>query len=518
MKKVGIALTALWVICLSAGAQNWNITDYDAVGDDSTINTLAIQAAIDACHEAGGGTVYVPPGVFVTGTFGLKSNVNLYLEKGAEIKGSSNINDYKEFYSTGNPLVHYGIIYTHKAENVSITGHGIINGNEEAFFQWDTPKEIEWGGSRHTRQGENFRKVKKGFGDGPVEPATQRPMQMIIFSECTNVRVRDVQLLKATLWTIHFADCDDVLISGVKIETSLLTPNSDGINITSSSNVIVSDCDIRSGDDAIAITGYAGHYGLPGFQGLRHASDNITITNCNLQSRSSGIRIGFTDQNTLRNIHINNVNITNSNRGIGIFTRKEGAIENVTVSQVTIETRLHTGDWWGNGEPIHISAVREHPDSILGGIRNITFRDVTCFSENGILIYGAEDTEIEDIRFYNLRMNFLKSPMNDVGGGNIDLRGAYVEKQLFASDISAFDARYVNRLTLEDMVIKWEDVEEDYFRHGVHIENSGKVRIKNVEATPSPSNRNLSPILVKNSNLYKTSQKGITRNNSKFIR
>jgi len=518
MKKEGIVIVALWVLGLSAGAQTWNITDYGASGNDSTINTLAIQAAIDACHKAGGGTVYVPPGVFVSGTFGLKSNVNLYLEKGAEIKGSSNINDYTEFQNPGHPLVHYGIIYTHKADNVSITGHGIINGNEEAFFLWDTPKQIEWGGSRHTRQGENFRRVKEGFGDGPVEPTPQRPMQMIIFSECTNVRVRDVQLLKATFWTIHFADCDDVIISGVKIETSLLTPNSDGINITSSNNVIVSDCDIRSGDDAIAITGYAYVGELPGFQRLRHASDNITITNCNLQSKSSGIRIGFIDQNTIRNININNVNITNSHRGIGIFTRKEGAIENVTVSQVTIETRLHTGDWWGNGEPIHISAVREHPDSILGGIRNITFRDVTCYSENGILIYGAEDTEIEDIRFYNLRMNFLKSPMNDVGGGNIDLRGAYLEKQLFASDISAFDARYVNRLTLEDMVLKWEDVEEDYFKHGILIDHCEKVMINHVEAHPSPSNKNLPAIWVENSTLYKTSQKKIARNNSKFIR
>ena len=518
MKKAGFLFTTFCALCVSAGAQNWNITDYGAIGDNSTLNTFAIQAVIDACHEAGGGTVYVPQGVFVTGTFGLKSNVNLHLAKGAEIKGSSNINDYKEFQNPGHPLVHYGIIYTHKADNVSITGHGIINGNEEAFFQWDTPKEIEWGGSRHTRQEENFRRVKEGFGDGPVEPAPQRPMQMIIFSECTNVRIRDVQLLKATFWTIHFADCDDVLISGVKIETSLYTPNSDGINITSSRNVIVSDCDIRTGDDAIAITGYAYHDGLLGFQRLRHASDNITITNCNLQSRSSGIRIGFTDQNTIRNIHIHNVNITNSNRGIGIFTRKEGAVENVTVSQVTIETRLHTGDWWGNGEPIHISAVREHPDSILGGIRNITFRDVTCFSENGILIYGAEDTEIEDIRFYNLRMNFLRSPMNDVAGGNTDIRGAYVEKQLFASDISAFDARYVDRLTLDDAVIKWEDVEEDYFRHGIHIIHSEKVRINHVEAKPSPSNKNLPAILVENSTIYRTSQKGITRNKSNRIR
>ncbi len=492
MKK-SVLLYLLANMYLLASSQSYSILDYGAIPDGTTLNTHAIQATIDACADSGGGTVLVPAGVFSTGTFSLRSNVNLHLGSGAELRGSSDINDYTGFQAPGHIPVHYGIIYTHGADNVSITGPGIINGNEEAFFDWDTPKEIDWGGAQYTRQGENFRTVKEGFGDGPVEPL-DRPMQMIIFSECTNLLVRDVQLIGATFWTIHFGDCDGVIISGVRISTSFLTPNSDGINITSSSNVAISDCDIKTGDDAIAITGYAYVGELPGFQRLRHTSDNITITNCNLQSRSSGIRIGFIDQNTVRNIHISNVNITNSHRGIGIFTRKEGSLENITVSQVTIETRLHTGDWWGNGEPIHISAVREHPDSILGGIRNITFRDITCYSENGILIYGAEDTDIEDVRFYNLRFRMLNSKLNDVAGGNIDLRGAYIEKQLFEADISAFYAQYVHRLSLEDVVIAWDDVKEDYFRHGIHIIDSDKVRLTNIEAKASPSNSNLVPV------------------------
>ncbi len=497
MKKIHLSIVLPFIFSLSTVAQVFNILDYGAIPDNKTINTQFIQAAVDSCAISGGGTVYVPAGVFVTGTFGLKSNVNLFLSSGAELKGSSNIDDYKIFRAPGQIPVHYGIIYTHKADNASITGPGIINGNEEAFFKWDTPKVLEWGGARYTRQGENFRTVREGFGDGPIEPL-ERPMQMIIFSECTNILVRDVQLLKSTFWTIHFSDCDGVIISGVRIMTSLLTPNSDGIDITSSSNVIVSDCDIRTGDDAIAITGYAYVGELPGFHRILRASENITITNCNLQSRSSGIRIGFIDQNTVRNIHISNVNITNSHRGIGIFTRKEGSLENITVSQVTIETRLHTGDWWGNGEPIHISAVRESPDSILGHIKNVTFRDITCYSENGIIIYGGRDAVIEDIRFYNLRFRMLNSKMNDVGGGNIDLRGAFIEKQLFSADISAFYAQYVERLSLDDVVIAWDNVKEDYFRHGIHIVNSSKVWLTGIEAASSPSNPGLKPVMLEN--------------------
>lgn len=489
---------------LTATSQPFNIVNFGAIPDSKTVNTYFIQNTIDSCEKAGGGTVFVPAGSFITGTIELKSNINLYLENGAELKGSPNIDDYMDYKAPGfNEASHYGIMYAHKAENVSITGQGSLNGNEDVFFIWDKAKNIEWGGLLYTRQKEKFRAVNSGIGDGPVLPK-DRPRQMVIFSECKNVLLRDVNLIKSPFWTLHFADCDGVIASGLKIWTSLDTPNSDGLDITSCNNVIVSDCDIRTGDDAIAITGYDHHFELPGFQNLRHQSGTITITNCNLQSRSSGIRIGFLDQNTIRNIHISNVNITNSNRGIGIFVRDEGSVENVTISQVNIETRLHTGDWWGNGEPIHISAVRGNVDVKLGQIRNITFRDVTCKAENGILLFGSEESIIEDVRFENLRLELVDSKLNDVAGGNIDLRGAMGEKQLFSSDISAFYTQYVNNLSINGAEIKWGQVKEDYFKYGVHIKNFKEVVLTNVKITPSQSNQALPAVFVEDGSAFKT--------------
>jgi len=478
--------------------------DYGAVPDGVTLNTIFLQNAIDFCAEHGGGTVYVPAGKYITGTLYLKSNVNLHLETGAELIGSPNMDDYADYQAPLYPVAaHFGIIYAHKADNVSITGQGAINGNEEAFFDWDKPKIIEWGGTQFTRQKDFFREVTAGIGDGPVA-SKERPRQMVIFSECKNVLVRDVQLIKSPFWTLHFADCDGVIASGLKIWASLATPNSDGMDITSCNNVSVSDCDIRTGDDAIAITGYAFHFELPGYHNLRHKADNIVITNCNLQSRSSGIRIGFMDQNTIRNIHINNVNITNSNRGIGIFVRDMGSVENVTISQVTIETRLHTGDWWGNGEPIHISAVRGVPELPLGQIRNVTFRDITCKSENGILLYGSEESRLKDIRFENIRFELTDSDLNDIAGGNIDLRGAYGDRQLFAADISAFYAQYVDRLGLNNVAIKWGDVDKDYFKYGMHITEFKDVTLTGTDAAPSPEHPELPAIMLENGSGYKT--------------
>jgi len=497
MNKFFITALLVYACYLTTQAKIYDIINFGALPDNKTVNTVYIQNAIDSCSADGGGTVYIPAGIFITGTLELKSNVNLFLESGAELKGSPDIGDYRDYKAVEYDSVHYGIIYAHKATNVSITGQGAINGNEEVFFDWQKAKIIEWGGTQYTRQKGNYRAVRSGIGDGPVVPK-QRPRQMVIFSECTNVLVRDIQLLKSPFWTLHFADCDGATASGLKIWASLYTPNSDGLDITSCRNVVVSDCDIRTGDDAIAITGYARHFELPGFHNLLHPSENITITNCNLQSRSSGIRIGFLDQNSLRNIHISNINITDSNRGIGIFVRDEGSVENITIAQVTIQTRMHTGDWWGNGEPIHISAVRGRPDVKLGRIKNISFRDVICKGENGILIYGSEESKIEDIRFENMRFQFVDSRINDIAGGNIDLRGAMGDRQLFSSEISAFYAQHVIGLSLNNMNVEWGYMTEDYFRYGVHINHFMQLILTNINTASSPSNKNLPAVFIEN--------------------
>jgi polygalacturonase len=499
IRKYFIVLAILIFSGINIYCQTYNINDFGAVPDGKTVNTNAIQLAINKCAEKEGGTVYVPAGIYITGTILLQSNVNLYLETGAELKGSPDLSDYMTYYS---PLqvdsLHYGIVYASKAENVSITGQGAINGNEEVFFDWGRPKMIEWSGTQFTRQRDQFRKVLSGIGDGPVVPR-ERPRQMIIFSMCKNVMIRDIRIMKSPFWALHFADCDGVTVLGTKVWNSLETPNSDGIDITSCSNVIIANCDIRAGDDAIAITGYAYHFELPGFNNLRHESANICIANCNLQSRSSGIRIGFQDQNNIRNINISNVNITNSNRGIGIFLRDEGSIENVTISQVNIETRLHTGDWWGNGEPIHISAVRGKENVKLGSISNIIFRDINCTSENGMIIYGSSESVIQNIKMENVKFLLKNSTINAYAGGNFDLRGCSdMQKSLFSHDIPGLYATYVNDLIIDGFTLKWDRIQFPYFTHGIEVNNFTSLKVTNYFGSGAPGNSKNFPLSVSN--------------------
>lgn len=494
-----MVLSFLSFCCSCCCAQAFNINDYGAVGDNKTINTLAIQHAVDACYKNGGGRVYVPAGVFITGTFHLKSNIDLYLENGAVLKGSANLNDYESYTKPEYGLNYFGMLYTADAENVSVSGSGVIDGNNKVFFDFDKAKKIDANSSRFTRQKENYRKVESGIGDGPVVPK-DRPRQMVIFSGCRHVHLRDISLLNSPFWTLHFADCDDVSVTGIRLWSGLLVPNADGIDVTSCSNVIIANSDIRSGDDALAIVGYDHHFEIPGFKGLRHLSENIIVTNCNLQSYSSGIRIGFLDQNTVRNVQVSHCNITNSSRGIGIFLRDEGSLENLSFSDINIETHMHTGDWWGNGEPIHISAVRGKENVKLGTIKHVTFNSITCKGENGILLYGSDESRITDVSFHDMSMEFINSKLNKVMGGNIDLRGCLDEKeQLFASDIPGLLAHNVDGLELDGFKLTWDGtIDQPYFTNALAVDKFKDLQILNFTGTASPSNGGLPAIVLKN--------------------
>jgi polygalacturonase len=491
-------LTIIMLFKLSASSQMsvFTIVDFGAVGDGKTLNTVSIQKAIDSCARTGGGTVDVPVGVFLSGTFQLRNHVNLHLESGAILKGSQKLEDYQ----LNGKLV--GMIFTQDAENVAITGLGTIDGNGDLFMELDKAKKIDSAGSAWTRQKGHFREVQEGLGDGPLVPKA-RPFQMIIFSNCRNVTLRDVLIKDSPFWTVHLADCDGVIVSGLRIRGNMLVPNNDGIDFTSCSNVEMSDCDIRTGDDCIVLTGYDHHFDLPGFNHLKHPSENITVTNCTLQSRSAAIRIGGFDQNPMRNYLFSDITITNSNRGIGIFARDQGSIENLVFSNIIIETRLHTGDWWGQGDPIHLSAVRLLKDVAPGTIRNVKFQNVLCRGESGIVVYGTQESVIEDVSFDNLTLRITDSPLNDVAGGNFDLRPVLDPKvQLFSHDIPGFYAQWVKNLHVRDFDLTWDSVRQPYFTNGIEIDNFEGIRIDNFRGTAAPGNTNAYPISIRDGKGY----------------
>jgi len=454
-----------------------NVRDYGVVGDGKTLDTPAIAKAIKACSEAGGGTLVFPPGEYLAGTFELLSNVTLQLEAGAVIRGSKDLADYGSLAEYGFGRIYgvdssgegqkVGLIVARNAKNIAIVGRGAIDGSGDDFFDFATPHVAPDFEARYTRQGKDFMHAKFGTDDGPVEiKASGRPGTMIIFANCQNVLVRDVTLRNAPNWTFHLANCEGAVVSGIHIRNNLLIPNNDGIDCVGSRNIRFSDGDIRAGDDDFAIVG----------------SENVTVTNCTLVSRSSAIRLEDTRYSTFQNL------VIRSNRGIGIYQRGRDVTENVLFSDIVMETRLHTGHWWGKSEPLYIAAS---PGKGAGGrIRAVRFSNIIAEGESGILVYGSEETPIQDLAFDRIKLRIKPSPqrISDAVGGNFDLRwtATRLEEAVFKHDIPGVFCRYVEGLKIHGLELEWADNLPDYFSHGIQCENFRNLEIDGFQGRQAP--------------------------------
>lgn len=486
-----ILLLFLSMTCFSG---TYNILNFGAKADGETLTTKEIQAAIDQCYKDGGGIVYVPQGTYLTGTINLRSNIEFHFETGAVLKATTDLTQYQRH---NQELA--GILYTEDADNVSITGNGRVWGRGMEFMYEGVAKTIGDDQKQYTRQKDNFRRVKDGLGDGPLYPK-DRYHQMVIFSNCTNVDLSDFECLDSPYWTMLIVHCDRVKITGLTIDNNLLIPNGDGIDIISSSNINLSDCIITCGDDAIVLAGYGNHHGDPGFKDTKKPSQNINVSNCILQSRSSGIRIGGHDQNEMSNYNFNNIVIYDSNRGINISVSDTASLQNMNFSNIRIETRLHTGDWWGQGEPINITAMMLFPDKPnLGIIKNLNFTNITCVGENSVVMIAADNTRIKDVAFNNFDFVLRKSAIEDVAGGNFDLRlNAYKEKELYKTNIPVFYLENVENIYFNQGNIGWDGADMPYHTHAIEAVKVKNMKLNNMTAVSSPSNQKLPAISLTN--------------------
>ena len=491
MKKI-ILSAILSILCLVSYAATYNVKDFGAISDGKTLTTSHIQAAIDKCAQQGGGVVFIPLGDYLVGTINLRSNVEFRFEIGARLIATTDLSQYQKHNES---LA--GVFYTEDAKNVSITGRGTIFGQGMEYMYADSAKVVGDDDRKILRQGKDFRKVSKGVGDGPLYPK-DRFQQMIIFSNCTDIVLSDFECIDSPYWTFLIVHCDRVRITGLKIDNNLLIPNSDGLDIISSSNVNVSDCYFSCGDDAIVLAGYDWHFGDPGFKRINRPSQNINISNCILRSRSSAIRIGGWDQNPMSNYTFNNIVIFDSNSGINFNVRDSGGIENVYFNNVSIETRLHTGDWWGNGEPIRISAMRGVPDSKLGIIKNVFFNNISCKSENAIVLYASDESALENVSFTNFDFHLKQGKLDNVTGGNIDLRPNIVpEKSFFKSDIPVILIEKAKNINFNGGTISWGETTQPYYTNAITAIGVQGLKINNVSGTSSPSNPKMPVVSLK---------------------
>jgi polygalacturonase len=505
LKTLLFGLIVLTVMGCQQQTTSFNILDFGAKGDSSTVNTKAINSAIEKASEKGGGTVVIPAGTFISGTVVLLSNVNLHFEPGSKLVGSKDTSDYlvlkNPIFSEG--YNRNGLIISVDAEHVSITGTGEINGNGTYFMNGlDKPHILRAFDRKFTRQGNEFMKPGTIFEDGPVS-YDFRPGMMIVFERCENIHISGVTLRDSPEWTVRIADCDNANIEGISLLNNILIPNSDGIHCTNSRNIRISDCNIIAGDDAICVTGFSDQpspndpdWKVPSFGNKTGYSENVTVTNCVLSSASACIRVGY-GPHPIRNLVFSNLVMYNSNRGIGVFARDKSSIENVLFSNIIINTRLYAGHWWGKGEPIHISAGKDTKNGKPGIINNIRFSHITATSEAGILIYGTENSVIDNIRMEDIKLTINNGKNTESYGGNFDLNPVYpIDIALFKHDIPGLYAQYVKHLTVSQFELNWGAGLPSFFTNVLEINHFRDIKLEGIDADPAPNSKGLSAIML----------------------
>jgi hypothetical protein len=277
--------------------QVFDIKAHGAVGDGTTINTTSIQTAIDACHDAGGGMVSVPKGVFLTGSLRLKSRVVLRLEKDAILRGSPNIADYtvettEQPYGAHNPPAwRRSLIYAGDAQDIGIEGLGTIDG-----------------------QGGIERKVFPNKQD----PQRQTPM-LIRFERCRNVKISEITLLDPATFTTYFWQSQDIQIEGVTVRSRNSRPGN-GFVIAGSRRVRISGCDIDCGDDGIALQTFM----------LEWPNEDIEISGCRISSRWCAIRIGPESFGATRRLSMRDCTFTTCQGGIKIESTEGQTFEDLS--------------------------------------------------------------------------------------------------------------------------------------------------------------------------------------------
>lgn len=247
----------------------YNIRDFGAKGDGTTLDSAALQAAIDACAKDQGGTVLVPAGTFVIGTVEMKSNVTLHIAAGGKLLGTP---DGKQYHAAdaiplqGDSTLedgNVGLIYALKAENITIEGPGTIDGNGKQFL--------------HGPNNE----------PSPARLKSHERPYHLLFYQCKNLRVRDISLLSSAYHSIRVIQSEYLWFTGIHIHSRMIH-NADGFHFISAKHVRLSDCTVECQDDACALFG---------------SCQFVTVTNCSFSTRWSVFRFGG---GTAENIAVSN--------------------------------------------------------------------------------------------------------------------------------------------------------------------------------------------------------------------
>ncbi|MBN2218463.1 MAG: glycoside hydrolase family 28 protein [Pirellulales bacterium] len=448
---------------LAAAAESMvNVQDLGAVADGKTLCTEAIQKAVDQCAAAGGGTVHLPSGTYLSGTIFLKSNVALHLASGATLLGSGRLEDYspttpKKIKSRTNAYSPRCLIYAEDLDKIAITGRGTIDGN---------------GGQYRSRRHDGY-----------------RPLILRVV-DCRDVLVEGITMQNSGFWNQHYLRCERVLVRGIRVFNHA-TYNADGIDIDCCRDFILTDCVIDSDDDAVCLKSTT-----------PRPCENVLINNCVISSHCNALKFGTDSWGGFVNIAVTNCSIISCRyskmiygtqrgiSGISLELVDGGQIDRVVVSNVTIDgpevplfVRLGNR---GTGVTLH--AEKPKTDIPPGTVRNVLFNNIvaTRAGKTGCSVAGIPGHCIENVSFQNVVIRSEGGGKREWADAKIDEhpRG-YPEATMFGK-LPAYGlyCRHVRGLTLDGVRLE-TDAPDD--RHALVLDDVAGANISGLSCRQAPS-------------------------------
>jgi polygalacturonase len=390
------------------------VNDYGAVNDGETLNTEAIQSAIDACSKNGGGTVTFKPGAYLIGSVFIESNIKFVVPKGVTLKGSENIKDYKEIDTriAGIEMTWpAALINVRNQTNVSIEGEGIIDGQGKVF--WD----YYWDLRKNDYEPRGLRWI--------VDYDAKRPRTLLV-SNSKNVFVKDLNLQRSGFWTVQVLYSEYITVDGLTIKNNIggHGPSTDGIDIDSSKWILVQNCDIDCNDDNFCLKAGRDWDG----QRVNKSTEYVVIKDC-IARRGAGLfTLGSETAGSIRHVYVSNIKGLGTKNGLNMksATNRGGTVEDIYMENIkmdSVRTFMQVGMNWNPAysysklpEEFNQNEIPEHWKKMLHKVeppsKGIpTFRNITL---SNIHVKGAETA----INFSGIEQSIIK---------NVTLNNVYIE-------------------------------------------------------------------------------------------
>ena len=466
-------LAAAQALPAADAPRTFDVTKYGAVGDGKTLDSPAINKAIDAAAAAGGGSVYVPAGTFLSGSIHLKSNVALYLDQGSTILATdeptaydvAEPNQWDKLQDFGHSHFHNSLIWGEGLENISILGPGRIYG--------------------------------KGLIRNTSKPVGNKAIALKL---CRNVTIKDISILMGGWFAILATGVDNLTIDNIKIDT-----NRDGMDIDSDRNVHISNVSVNSPyDDGICLKS---DYAL----GFARATENVTITNSQVSGYDNGtlldgtygrkqvynnagsnagptgrLKFGTESNGGFKNITISNV-VFDYCRGLALETVDGGLLEDITISNVTMRDIFNSPIFLRLG-----SRLRAPEGTPTGALRRINISNFVVYNADpryGSIISGVPGHDIEDVRLNNIRIYYQ-------GGGTKaqadmvpqELEKGYPEPRMFGIiPAYGFFVRHVKGIEFNDVqvTVQAEDQRPAFLLEDVSDAEFNRLKADHAPAIPT---------------------------------